>query len=145
IASAPIIDRIRETWVLVENQDSLLTEALAAAVIRKRVHYRRLMLDELEEKRGIVQSIMGELIEHGRITGAIPKYGCVWFPRLNLDQSEDNQPFIDRLKELHVHVGLGRFFNAPKHIRVGFGGDKKKLAEALGILAEAIGEWPRTG
>ncbi len=63
--------------------------------------------------------------------------GTVVFPRIR--GVADAGPFVDRLaREFETDVVPGRFFQAPAHFRVGFGGRPEVLAEGLAQLGRAL-------
>jgi aspartate/methionine/tyrosine aminotransferase len=66
-----------------------------------------------------------------------PDAGTVVFPRLR--GVADAGPFIDRLgREYQTDVVPGRFFQAPAHFRLGFGGRPEVLAEGLELLGACL-------
>jgi aspartate/methionine/tyrosine aminotransferase len=66
-----------------------------------------------------------------------PSGGTVAFPRLQ--GHDDAGPFIERLlAEFGTAVVPGRFFEAPAHFRIAFGGDPGALAGGLEQLGRAL-------
>ena len=94
-------------------------------------------LDRLAARaRGIIQANLGPVI---RLLERRPELECVApkailaFPRIR--GQEDSGPFIDRLlAETGVAVTPGRFFGAPRHFRIAFGGAPDSLAAGLSAL-----------
>jgi aspartate/methionine/tyrosine aminotransferase len=59
------------------------------------------------------------------------------FPRIK--GVDDAGPFVERLmEERRTAVGPGRFFEAPAHFRVGYGGDSEKIRAGLERLVAAL-------
>jgi aspartate/methionine/tyrosine aminotransferase len=66
-----------------------------------------------------------------------PGAGTVVFPRIR--GGDDAGPFVARLaREFETDVVPGRFFQAPAHFRVGYGGRPEILAEGLAQLGRAL-------
>jgi aspartate/methionine/tyrosine aminotransferase len=67
----------------------------------------------------------------------VPSQGTIVFPRMR--GVADAAPFIDRvLRDHHVALGPGAFFQAPAHFRLGYGGDTDALREGLARVASAL-------
>ncbi len=67
----------------------------------------------------------------------VPSAGTIVFPRIK--GVEDAGPFVERLmEERRTAVGPGRFFEAPAHFRLGYGGDTEKIRAGLDHLAAAL-------
>ena len=67
----------------------------------------------------------------------LPGAGTVVFPRVR--GVEDGGPFVERLaREFGTDVVPGRFFQAPAHFRLGFGGLPDVLAEGLAQTGRAL-------
>jgi aspartate/methionine/tyrosine aminotransferase len=94
-------------------------------------------LDRLADRaRGIIQANLGPVT---RFLGRRPELECVAprailaFPRIR--GQEDSGPFVDRLlEETGVAVTPGRFFGAPRHFRIAFGGAPDSVAAGLSAL-----------
>jgi aspartate/methionine/tyrosine aminotransferase len=137
VSSQETYAKIRDTYVLVENAGSPLTESLASMVIEHLDQYQQRSWAICAENRKILSEFMNPLIAEGRIFGNIHDYGCLYFPRIA--GMEDTEDFVRKLRESwDVYVVSGRFFGAPQHIRIGFGSDTKHLSGKLERLSEAI-------
>jgi len=67
----------------------------------------------------------------------VPSVGTIVFPRIRA--VEDTGPFVERLmQQRRTAVGPGRFFEAPAHFRLGYGGDAEKIRGGLDRLAAAL-------
>jgi aspartate/methionine/tyrosine aminotransferase len=63
--------------------------------------------------------------------------GTIVFPRLR--GIADSSAFVDRLlSERDTAIVPGRFFQAPEHVRIGFGGPTEKLRAGLDAIAAAL-------
>ena len=69
----------------------------------------------------------------------VPSAGTIVFPRIK--GMADSQPFIDRvLREHHTALGPGRFFDAPAHFRLGYGGDTEKIRAGLARVSAVLND-----
>ena len=137
VSSQETYQKIRDTYVLVENAGSPITESLASLVIERLDSYRQRSLATCAENRKAVNEFMNPLLAEKRIFGQVPAYGCLYFPKIA--GMENTEEFTRELRNYwDVYVAPGRFFGAPQHIRIGFGGDAEHLPGALERLADAI-------
>jgi aspartate/methionine/tyrosine aminotransferase len=82
-------------------------------------------------------SVRAFLDSHTELECVSPSAGAVVFPRIR--GIDDAGPFVERLaREFETDVVPGRFFQAPAHFRVGFGGRPEVLAEGLARLGRAL-------
>jgi aspartate/methionine/tyrosine aminotransferase len=71
----------------------------------------------------------------------VPSAGTVVFPRIRT--LADATPFVERLMREHrTAVGPGRFFEAPAHFRIGYGGDTAMVRAGLERLGALLAERP---
>ncbi len=139
ISSGEIYARMRDTYVLVENAGSSLTESLASLVVEHLDSYQKEALKICAKNQRIIREFMGPLLIEKRIFGHIPTYACLYFPRI--EGIDDTEEFTRWLRDAwDVYVVPGRFFDAPEHIRIGFGGNAEHLPGKLARLAGAIRE-----
>jgi len=99
-------------------------------------------LDRLESRaRAIVQAnvaAVSAFLESRPELACVPPRSTLAFPRLA--GVEDAGPFVDRLfRETGVAVAPGRFFGAPAHFRIAFGGEPVSVREGLAAIAGALG------
>ena len=72
-----------------------------------------------------------------RLEWVAPAAGTTAFPRVS--GVADTSAFVDRLVgEYDTIVVPGRYFHAPEHIRVSFGGKPEMFKEALSRLDRAL-------
>jgi aspartate/methionine/tyrosine aminotransferase len=68
----------------------------------------------------------------------VPPKATIAFPRLETAESADS--FADRLfAESGTAVAPGRFFGAPRHFRIAFGGDPAAVVEGLAAITRTLG------
>jgi aspartate/methionine/tyrosine aminotransferase len=133
LSSADVAERIRRTRDVVDGTGSILAERLAVAAF---LHLDRLLhrtVSLLETNKPIMR---GWLDSRTDLAWA-PSSGTVVFPRLR--RVNDTSAFADRLMhERDTAVVPGRFFQAPPHVRIGFGGPTETLKAGLQAIAESL-------
>ena len=76
---------------------------------------------------------------HPRLEWLEPAAGTTAFPRVR--GVDDTAAFVDALVRRHDTIVVpGRFFQAPPHIRIAFGGEESMVTEALARLDRALRE-----
>ena len=84
-----------------------------------------------------LRQLVGFVDSRPELAWVRPGGGTVGFPRLR--ETEDAGPFIERLLvDFETSVVPGRFFSAPAHFRVAFGGDADALAGGLDQVGRAL-------
>jgi hypothetical protein len=79
------------------------------------------------------------LLEHTDLLECIvPERSMTVFPRLRLAESSDR--LHDRLRERQTSIVPGRFFESPRHFRLGFGVQTEQVALGLRNLSEVLRE-----
>ena len=137
VASMEIAEKISETQVWINGIGSRFLEAASAVLIKHLSNIRKHAISHLNENRKILTEAMTPLLDAERIKGEISPYGCVYFPKITRyrDTWEMTHKLID---EKRVFVVPGRFFGAPDHIRIGYGGNRKTLTEGLTRLVDIL-------
>ena len=134
IGSSDAVQSLRKAWLHTVNIGSKLTEALAALALDHLDDYAGRWREVVSVNREIVREALeglGDLVQ-----GDIPPDSCVCFPRVHV---ADVDRFVEGLESRgKVVVAPGRFFRAPGHVRIGFGGDTAKLKQGMERLAESI-------
>lgn len=90
----------------------------------------------IEPNRQLVHRFLQDHTEF--LECVVPKRSMTVFPRLNLGESSDW--LHDRLRERHTSIVPGRFFECPRHFRLGFGVQTEKVAAGLRNLSEVLHE-----
>lgn len=133
VSSADVASRIRRARDVVDGSGSIVAERLAVHAFN---HLDRLLARAtaiLETNSAMVWSFLRSRSELEWISGT----GTVVFPRLR--GAEDSSRFAERLlAERDTAIVPGRFFQAPRHFRLGFGGDTGKLRAGLEALGAAL-------
>ena len=79
-------------------------------------------------------------VKAGLVTGRLPEYGCIFFPRLV--GIADTLDFAGWLADTNgVIVAPGDFFGAPGHVRIGFAHAPEVLEYGLTRFAEGLREY----
>lgn len=130
--------RIAESQVEIENIGSQLTQALSAKVIENIDHFKNASLNQIQLNRKVLQECLEGPLQDGHLSGDIPSYGTMYFPAVSASRDVDS--LVGRLAEKNVFVVPGKFFGAPRHIRIGFGGfvEEVSLRDGLNIIAEEL-------
>jgi len=140
IADIDTIEQIRQTYVIVENIGSRVTETMASIAMDNLKFLRRRALALSSQNREVVNAFAESLQRDGLLAGNVQPFGCVYFPRLEfVENGGDMHRFLHVLeKDYRVFVAPGSFFQAHDHIRIGFGGESRKVQVGLSLLEEAI-------
>ena len=91
----------------------------------------------LLRNRDILNETIQPLLEKGYLKGRIPEHGCIYFPQL-VGVSDADIFLRDLAEKQNVYAVPGRFFGAPQHVRIGFGGRTEELKIALKKLSHQI-------
>ncbi len=133
LSSPEVAERIRRTRDVVDGTGSIVSERLAVVAFD---HLERLLTRAtslVETNRPIIQHFLDTRAD----LAWAPSSGTVVFPRLR--QVNDSLSFAERLlQERETAVVPGRFFQAPAHIRIGFGGPPETLRNGLHALGAAL-------
>jgi aspartate/methionine/tyrosine aminotransferase len=135
LSSPEIAERIRRARDVVDGTGSIVAERLAALAF---THLDRL----LERTRSLLETngrLARQFLESRADLEWIPAGGTVVFPRLK--SAGDTSAFAERLLvDRSTAVVPGRFFQAPQHVRLGFGGRAESLRGGLHALGAALDE-----
>ena len=138
-SSPAVAERIRRTRDVVDGTGSIVAERLAVVAFN---HLDRLVarsLALLNANRPILQ----RFLDSRRDLEWAPSAGTVVFPRVR--GVDDTTALAERLLATReTAVVPGRFFQAPAHIRVGFGGPTDPLAKGLTALGAVPGRYRLT-
>ena len=136
LASPALSERIRVARDAVDGSGPLVAERLSVTAFEKidglRARARRILSTNLARLREMAAS-------HPRLEWLEPAAGTTAFPRLR--GVDDTAAFVDALVRRHDTIVVpGRFFHAPQHIRIAFGGDQTMVTEAFVRLDRALRE-----
>ena len=134
LASPALSNRIRETRDIIDGSGSFVAERLALTALQNIDRLRARARTILSRNLDLVRSMA---TAHPRLEWLEPAAGTTCFPKVK--DAEDTALFVDRLiKEYDTIVVPGRFFQAPQHIRLAFGGETEMIREALVRLDRAL-------
>jgi aspartate/methionine/tyrosine aminotransferase len=134
LSSAAAAERLRRARDVVDGTGPIVTERLAALAFHQ--------LERLIARSKTLLHANGALVReflHGRpeLAWVEPRGGTVVFPRLR--DVADATDFAARLlAERETAIVPGKFFDAPPHFRIGFGGPTESLRGGLTALGEAL-------
>jgi aspartate/methionine/tyrosine aminotransferase len=135
ILCAPdLADRLRRTRDLMQAVDSVPSDTLALAAFRQ--------LPRLAARsRAIVEPNIAQvrafLAGHEEWLGCvIPSHGMMVFPHLKME--EDSEPLHDWLRSRETSIVPGKFFESPRHFRLGFAVEPEKVAAGLQHLSQGL-------
>jgi aspartate/methionine/tyrosine aminotransferase len=134
LASRDVSEQVRITRDIVDGSGPFVTERLAltafAGIDRLRARARSILETNFGRLRAMVEA-------NPRLEWVAPAAGTTAFPRVR--GVADTSAFVDRLiGEYDTIVVPGRYFQAPEHIRVSFGGKPEMFKEALSRLDRAL-------
>lgn len=133
IASDAITHRIRRARDVVDGTGPIVAERLAVLAFAHLDALRARAQALLAANRALVDAF---LAAHPELE-YVPSAGTIVFPRIR--GVADASAFVDRLMREHrTAVGPGRFFDAPAHFRLGYGGDTEKIRAGLERLSAAL-------
>jgi len=113
---------------------SMPSDALSVAAFRNLHLLEARTRSLIEPNRELVRRF---LREHGDLLDCVvPPRSMIVFPRLR--GRNDSDPLHDRLRLLETSIVPGRFFEAPRHFRLGFGVKTEDVAEGLQRLSQAL-------
>ncbi len=125
-----LISKIREIQLAVEGVGSRVLEAISIIVLENLEQYLRRSREIIAENKPVLFLEIDHLIESGLIQGDLPENGCICFPQVT--NLSDTDKLCENLREKHgVFVVPGKFFGAPRHIRIGFGTSPGKFSKAI--------------
>jgi len=137
LAAPTIIDKVRCLQLLVEGSGAKLLEGIASFIIRHSDEYLDRSARLVSHNRQLLFQYLKPLIHDGVLSGGVPEYGCMYFPRIN--GVKDIQKFTRRLAEKYrVYMTPGYFFGEPGHLRIGFGSESEQLRKGLERFTEAV-------
>lgn len=134
LASREVSERIRITRDVVDGSGPFVAERLALTAFshldRLRTRARSILETNFAVLRAMAES-------HPKLEWLAPGAGTTAFPRVR--GVDDTSAFVDRLVAEHDTIVVpGKYFQAPQHIRLSFGGNLEMFKEALSRLDRAL-------
>jgi aspartate/methionine/tyrosine aminotransferase len=134
LASVEIADRLRRVRDLLGAVGSMPSDGLALAALRRLPRLAERTRSILEPNQKLIRDF---LTEHSDLLDCVlPPRTMMVFPRLR--KEEDSQPLHDRLRRLETSIVPGRFFESPRHFRLGFAVRPEDVAAGLRHLSSAL-------
>ena len=119
---------------------SKLSHAVAALVMENSAAFDAYWQGVMAGARPIMERYFAAWKDADLISGLLPDYGCITFPRIR--GIDDTQTFSNWLADRHgVIVVPGELFGAPGHVRIGFALPEHELELALSHFTEGLGEY----
>lgn len=136
LASPSLSARLREVRDIVDGSGAFPPEKIAVTAFEKLDVLRARARAILSKNLALVESV---LASHPRLEWLAPAAGTTAFPRVK--GVDDTTALVDRLIADYDTIAVpGHFFQAPRHIRISFGGRTEMLAEGLARLDRALTE-----
>ncbi len=116
---------------------SKLSHAVAALVMENSDAFDAYWHGVMDVARPIMHSYFAAWKAAGLVSGELPDFGCIAFPRLT--GIDDTQSFSNWLADRYgVIVVPGELFRAPGHVRIGFALPQQELERALAHFTEGL-------
>ncbi|HEV8582513.1 MAG TPA: pyridoxal phosphate-dependent aminotransferase [Thermoanaerobaculia bacterium] len=135
ILCAPdVADRLRRAKDCMQAVDSVPSDTLALAAFRQ--------LPRLAERsRAIMEPNLAQvrafLAEHEEWLGCVvPSHAMMVFPHLK--REDDSEPLHDWLRGRETSIVPGKFFESPRHFRLGFAVEQENVTAGLERLSEGL-------
>jgi aspartate/methionine/tyrosine aminotransferase len=138
LSAPPVAERIRRARDVIDGSGSIATERLATLAFAQlnRLEARATAL--LDVNRPLVHDFLRGRAE---LDAVLPRNSTVVFPRLRA--VHDTTAFAERLlADRDTAIVPGRFFEAPAHFRLGFGGPSEVVRAGLAHLGAALDGTP---
>ena len=136
LSSPEVAERIRRTRDVVDGSGSIVTERLATLAFAHLARLQARTATLLNTNAVLVREF---LASRRADLDWISSSGTVVFPRLR--GVEDTSAFAEHLLDRYeTAVVPGRFFQAPQHVRIGFGCATDSLSGGLAALGAALDE-----
>jgi hypothetical protein len=134
LASPDVADRLRRVRDCLGAVGSVPSDGLALAALRQLPRLAERTRSLLEPNQRQIREF---LAEHADLLDCVlPPRTMMVFPRLR--REEDSQPLHDRLRRLETSIVPGRFFESPRHFRLGFAVRPEDVAAGLRHLSAAL-------
>jgi aspartate/methionine/tyrosine aminotransferase len=136
LAAPEVAERMRRVFDFMAATPAMPSDALALAAFRQLPRLAARGRAILEPNRRLVQAFLDAHREW--LEAVLPAHAMMAFPRLL--REDDSQALHDRLRRLETSIVPGRFFDAPRHFRLGFAVRPADVAEGLHRLSQALRE-----
>jgi aspartate/methionine/tyrosine aminotransferase len=138
LASPEVTERIRRARDIVDGSGAIPAERLAHVAFQNLDRLAERTHKLVEENSRLVRSFL----ESRKELEWVASSATIVFPRFR--DGRDADPFVRRLlAQYGVAVVPGRFFDAPSHFRISFGGSTADLTKGLERLSRCLDEVSR--
>jgi aspartate/methionine/tyrosine aminotransferase len=137
VAESATMRRIRALAEETEFGVSNLAHAVAALVLERPAPFDAYRGEILRKARPIIESYHAHWQSEGLVSGALPRFGCIAFPRLA--GIDDTIAFSEWLADrCGVIVAPGEYFGAAGHVRIGFARAPSDVDYGLQALTDGL-------
>ncbi len=137
IAEQEIINKLKRLQIIVEGCGSRLLDSFTSIIIEKLDTYLNRSHKIIADNRKILMEHLKPLYDQNLISGAIPPYGCIYFPKIS--DLADTAPFAEKLaRNYNVLVVPGHYFGEAGYVRIGFGAEPERLKRNARKFVEAV-------
>ncbi len=133
-APSTVADRLRRVRDFLGAVGSMPSDGLALAAMRQLPRLLARTRSILEPNQQLIREFLAA--HSDELDCVLPPRTMMVFPRLR--NEEDSQPLHDRLRRLETSIVPGRFFESPRHFRLGFAVLPEDVAAGLGHLSAAL-------
>jgi aspartate/methionine/tyrosine aminotransferase len=134
LSSPAVAARLRRARNIVDGSGSIVAERLATLGFQQLDHFVQRSTALLDVNVGLARDFLRGRHELEYVD---PAGGTVAFPKIR--GVADSSRFAERLmSERGTAIVPGRFFEAPAHFRIGFGGETEALRGGLEALGQAL-------
>jgi aspartate/methionine/tyrosine aminotransferase len=134
LAQADLADRLRRVRDFMGAVGSVPSDGLALAAFRQLPRLMERTRTLLEPNQKLIRELLAACSDD--LDCVLPGRSMMVFPRLR--KEEDSQPLHDRLRRLETSIVPGRFFESPRHFRLGFAVRPEDVATGLRHLSAAL-------
>jgi aspartate/methionine/tyrosine aminotransferase len=140
VASPEVLAPVRALNDQFEFGVSKLSHAVAALVMENSKEFNAYWQGVIEVARPVMKKYFDSWKTSGLVTGLLPDYGCIAFPRLT--GIDDTMAFSTWLADRYgVIVVPGELFRAGGHVRIGFALPGQEIEQALAHFTEGLKEY----
>ncbi len=140
VASPDVAERLRQMRGVVDGVGSAVLERLAAIAVGDLPHYAARAREIVVPNAALVREFMASRAD---LEWVPPPGASLAFPRLR--GVADAGPFVERLMaDYDTATVPGRFFDAPAHFRIAYGGRRDTLERGLAAIGRALDDGAAT-
>jgi len=134
LCALEVADRLRHTKDLMQSVDSVPSDTLALAAFRQLPRLAARSRAIMEPNLAQVHAFLAEHAEW--LDCVVPLRSMTVFPRLK--KEEDSEALHDWLRGRETSIVPGKYFESPRHFRLGFAVMPEDVAAGLRCLSEGL-------